>query len=89
MRTIVAIMRRVNTLLRAVSMQSQAGGGGASTPHPQTPSPDDHTVHVVDLFGYEANDVNSLEQLCINWSAEKLQQYYIDSLFTKTMQMCQ
>ena len=85
-RTIVAIMRRVNTLLRGTSHLAQGGGGSSS--HSPTLNAESNMVHVVDLFGYEANEVNSLEQLCINWSAEKLQQYYINSLFTKTVQMC-
>ena len=83
-RTIVAVMRRVNTLLRGVSHR-----GNSSSISPEGCNEGTTMVHVVDLFGYEANEVNSLEQLCVNWSAEKLQKYYVDSLFTKTVQTCQ
>ena len=78
-------MRRVNTLLRGVSHR----GGNSSSISPEGCNEGTTMVHVVDLFGYEANEVNSLEQLCVNWSAEKLQKYYVDSLFTKTVQTCQ
>jgi len=86
-RTIVAIMRRVNTLLKGVAHRSQ--GGMSTSGHSPMGTSEDHVLNVVDLFGYECNEVNSLEQMCINWSAEKLQQYYVTSLFTTTVQMCQ
>ena len=57
-------MRRVNTLLRGVSHR-----GNSSSIFPVACKEGSTTVHVVDLFGYEANEVNSLEQLCVNWSA--------------------
>ena len=52
-RTVVAIMRRINTLLRGASQKTQ--GGGANSRH--APSPDSSTLHVVDLFGFENCEV--------------------------------
>lgn len=81
-RTLVAIMRRINTLLRGASQRTQAG----IVQRPQ--SANERTVHIVDLFGVEGNEVNSLEQLCVNYCAEKLQHYYTTSMFTNTTEMC-
>ena len=32
--------------------------------------------------------VNSLEQLCVNWTAERLQHHFKQSLFTATISQC-
>jgi myosin heavy subunit len=45
-------------------------------------------LHVVDLFGAENCEVNSLEQLCVNWTAERLQLHFTHSLFTSTITQC-
>lgn len=82
-RTVVAIMRRINTLLKGASHRS---GSAQRTRTPNTM--DDRSLHIVDLFGWEANEVNSLEHLCLNWSAERIQQHYIKSLFTDTIEQC-
>ena len=75
-------MRRINTLLRGASHRTPAG----IVPRPQ--SANERTIHVVDLFGMEGNEANSLEQLCVNYCTEKLQQYYTTSMFTNTTEMC-
>lgn len=83
-RTVVAIMRRINTLLRGAS---QRGQPGMLTPaHPQGTS--ERSIHFIDLFGFEANEVNSLEHLCVNLAAERVQHYYSQALFANTMQEC-
>ena len=76
-------MRRINTLLRGTSHRT----GSASRTRVQSTA-DDRSLHVVDLFGWESNEVNSLEHLCVNWSAERIQQHYIKSLFTDTIDQC-
>ncbi|XP_019849259.1 PREDICTED: unconventional myosin-IXa-like [Amphimedon queenslandica] len=94
-RTSVAIMRRINTLLKGAGAHSPQKPlrNGSRFSHQlsessQSSSQVENVVSILDLFGFERNESNSLEQLCINWTSEKLQHFYMQTVFHDTLNNC-
>lgn len=59
------------------SVDSSARWSGAATPF----------VGLLDIFGFEALGINSLEQLCINYANEKLQALFVSLMIERTQEL--
>jgi len=62
------LIRRVNEAMDADQINTERGGT--------------HFIGMLDIFGFEIFEINSFEQLCINFANEKLQQLFNRHTFT-------
>ena len=66
----------------AVGLINTMSRGGQAT------APNLPFAGVLDIFGFEAFKLNSLEQLFINYCNERLHQFFIEAAFKREQQMC-
>lgn len=67
----VWLVDRINDAIVGGNGTMTLGGGGEAS----------NAIGILDIFGFENFEVNSFEQLCINWTNENLQQLFTATVF--------
>ncbi|KAF4675871.1 Myosin VIIA [Perkinsus chesapeaki] len=71
----------LNEKLRGDDQSSCVDDGENVNPNPQSPrAAEERSICILDIFGFENLARNSLEQLCINFANERLNEYFTENV---------